>query len=250
MNRFSIVSCVNLEKAENGYCGPAIALGCVTDPSLVLFFPITAEKADILNYLIKDGDYGINTEVIGLYKTMIDSWTSSNQFLSGIILDCTYDQELNDDIMDVTLSLSNSTSGLLESVVHVNFVNSMILAAMRDIEVIVTMKLLNKLLPEENEENEDENGELFSQLGDSMVNKFPEDGKILDIVKGIMNGNFFNSETNGDKPNSPKPLEPKPSDPVKSTKKPSDSNNSVSKSKSRSDKNSSNGSNGDDNRKS
>jgi len=218
MNRFSIISCVNLEKGENGYCGPAIALGCVTDPSLVLFFPVSPEKADILNYLIKDGEYGINTEVIGLYKTMIDSWSYSNQFLSGIILDCEYEKELQDDIMYVTLSLSNSVSGLLESVVNVNFVNSIILAAIQDIEVIVTMKLLNKLLPEEDEveDEEVENNIKHNPIDPKVVinnGKFPEDSKILDIVRGIMESSNKNEVKDVNSTD-------KPSDEIKKTKSP------------------------------
>ena len=182
MNKFMIVSCVELDKSENGYGGPAIVLGCVADPSLVLFFPIPQDKGDMLNYLLKEGDYNINTEIIGLYKTMLDSWMAGNRFLSGIILDCVYDEETDDEIMNVEFVLSNRSSGLIESVVPVSFVNSMILAAMQGLEVIVTMKLFNKLLPDDEEEDDNE-----EEVEDNK-NAFPEDIEILDIVKGIMDG--------------------------------------------------------------
>jgi len=186
MNKFMIVSCVELDKSENGYGGPAIVLGCVADPLLVLFFPIPQDKAEMLNYLLKEGDYNINTESIGLYKTMLDSWMAGNRFLSGIILDCIYDEETDDEIMNVEFVLSNRSSGLIESVVPVSFVNSMILAAMQGLEVIVTMKLLDKLLPDDDDdEDEEDNNEEDVEDNKSA---FPEDNAILDIVKGIMDG--------------------------------------------------------------
>ena len=206
MNKFVIVSCVELDKGQtnNGYVGPAIVLNCVADPSIVLFFPIASDKAATINYLIKDGEYGINTDILGVYKTMIESWDSGNRFLSGIIIDCIHDEELNDEIMNVELAISDSISGFVDSVVPVSFVNAMMLAAMQQMEVIVTTKLINKLLPEESEEETEENETPSNASKDKQTNKFPEDGKILDIVKGIMDGNFFEDKGEGNVANSSK----------------------------------------------
>ena len=52
VKKFIILSCVSVD--EDGYSGPAVALGCVEDPSLVLLFPIMAENAYLIQKIIYD----------------------------------------------------------------------------------------------------------------------------------------------------------------------------------------------------
>lgn len=180
MNKFVIMSCVNFsqdEAEDMGYSGPVVALGCVNDPRIVLFFPVTAEKMNLLNYILKNQTFDINTEILGIYKTMIDSWTNGDRFLSGILMDCDYDDKAKEDLMQVKLLISSSVTGQIDSIVPINFVNAIVLSAIQRIELIVSTKLLNKLLPEDIESEDD---------GDD--HPFPEDKKILDIVKDIMEG--------------------------------------------------------------
>jgi len=187
MKKFVIISSVKMDAEENGggYDGPAVVLACTSDPSVVLFFPVPPEKADIIGYLTHEGGYDINTETLGLYKTMIDSWSNGDRFLSGIVMDCVNSDkgdkgdDVDDDVMQVEILISDSISGLVDSIVPVSFLNSIILAAIQKIEIIMSDKLLNKLLPQEESEDEED---FYTQ------SHFPEDKKIIDIVKDIMEG--------------------------------------------------------------
>lgn len=175
MNKFEIVKCIDVNEAD--YDGTCIILASVSDPSFMLFFPISKENAKTINYVLKDNSkYDINTNVLGIYKTMVDSWASSDRFLSGIIMDSFYNDEVKEDVLTIRLALSNQ-DGTLDSLVYVNFLHAMLLAAMEQVDVIVSDKLLSKMVPE-NENQEPKRSSAH----------FPEDKKIVDIARKIMGG--------------------------------------------------------------
>jgi hypothetical protein len=189
MNKFIVLSCVDMKQDKDlEYNGHVVILAYSSDPSFMLFFPIPKESAKILDYVLQENsDYDINTKTLGLYKTMIDSWRTTDRYLSGIILDSVYDEKADDDILTVNLALSDS-DGNLDSLVNINFVNAMIVAAMKKANVIVSEKLLVKLVPTDEEEMEGQD-----RVED---HPFPEDKKILNIVKEIMSGKIKGNEEN------------------------------------------------------
>ena len=91
MNKFSIFSCINVEEAD--YKGQCIVLSCCSDPAFMLFFPIAPEHASIINYVIEGKEYTADTSILGIYKTMVDSWKASDRYLSGIIMDSVYNEQ-------------------------------------------------------------------------------------------------------------------------------------------------------------
>lgn len=179
MNKFEIVKCIDVN--ENDYDGPCIIMACISDPEFMLFFPINKENAKIINFVLKDNSkYDINTNIIGIYKIMVDSWTSSDRFLSGIIMDAVYNEEAKDEVLMIRLALSDVKSGDIDSLVYVNFLHAMLLSAMERANIIVSDKLLEKMMPDD-ERNEENRRNIPAP-------HFPEDKKIVDIAKKIMGG--------------------------------------------------------------
>lgn len=177
MNRFTVIKCTDVN--EDGYKGSCVIMASSTDPSFMLFFPINKENAKTINYVLKDNSqFDINTNILGIYRTMIDSWYNSDRFLSGIIMDTIYDEELDDEVLMIRLALSD-TNGNLDSLVYVNFLHAILLAAMEKVDVIVSDKLLAQMMPDD---EKDENP------ATRPAPHFPEDKKIVDIAKKIMGG--------------------------------------------------------------
>jgi len=195
MNKFGILDCVEVD--ENGYKGPCVILVCISEPNFMLFFPVSKENSDVINYVLKEeGEYDVNTNVIGIYKTMIDSWNSSDRYLSGIIMDVVYDKELKDDVLMIRLALAND-EGNLDSLVHVSFLHAILLTAMEGSEIIVGDKLMEQMMPSEfndNENNENnENEEKETKKNKTKTPEFPGDKKIVDIARKIMSGKIKDS---------------------------------------------------------
>ena len=181
MNRFGVLECVEIK--EKDYQGFVVALVSITDPTFVLFFPINKENAKVINFVLDDKNHiSADTNVLGLYKTMIDTWRSSDKYLSGIIMDSVYSEEADGDVLMIRLALSDN-NGDLENLVYVNFLHGIMLAAIEGVDVIVNDKLIEKMVPEEG--NYDKFGKNISQKPDT---HFPEDKKLMDIAKKIMSG--------------------------------------------------------------
>ena len=174
MNRFRLLKCIDAK--EEGYNGTCIVMSCVSNPSFVLFFPISKDSSKIINYVLKENSkYDINTNIVGIYKTMVDSWKASDRYLSGIIMDTVYDEELKDDILSIKLVLADS-DGFIDGLVPVNFLHAVMLSAMEKTDIVMGDKLLSHMIPDEEEEKS------------TPTQHFPEDKKIVDIAKKIMNG--------------------------------------------------------------
>jgi len=194
MNKFIILSCIDVK--EDDYSGPCVILGCVSDPSFMLFFPVSNENAKVIKYVL-DGndDYDINTNVLGIYKTMVSSWDASDMYLSGVIMDAVYDETLDDNILSIRLALSNQGSGHLDSLVRVNFLHAVLLAAMEEVEIIVSDKLLEQFKPHSDSGIEEYNEDCPKKHKKKASQHFPEDKEIVDIAKKIMSGKIQNNDS-------------------------------------------------------
>ncbi len=206
MNKFSILSCVNVK--ENGYDGPCVILSCTADPSFMLFFPMTEENGKIINYVMNGkNEYDINTNILGIYRTMIDSWNSSGRYLAGIVMDSNHIGDKNEYELIIRLALCDHI-GNIDSLVRVNFLHAILLAAMEEVDIIVSEDLIAQMLPtkdledsnlfERDDEEEGEDGDDFEPLdenisrrlskGKKKISLYPEDKNIVDIAKKIMSG--------------------------------------------------------------
>ena len=200
MNKFLIFPCIKQEDGK-GYNGPVVTLACASNISFALFFPVSEENAALINFVLeekKDKKPDINTNILGVYKTMMDSWRAGERFLSGILMDVVFDTATEEEVITVKLLLSDE-DGNIDSVTKVNFTHAVLIAAMERKEIIVSDDLLDKLMPkDEREECEDCDGcgecEEDSDVADTKKpnkeenKKYPIDKDILDIAKQIMQG--------------------------------------------------------------
>lgn len=202
MNKFLVFPCIK-QDIDNGYSGPVVMLACASNISFVLFFPISEENASMLNYVLENPPEKQNINIgstLGVYKAMLDAWSAGDRFLSGILLDTEYDMESKQEVISARLVISNE-GGPVDSIVKVNFVHAILLAAMDRKEILVTKYLLSKLVPihgknsEEDEEDDGGDGSVQSKSPkrsnkeESLDPKaFPIDKEILDLAKKIMSG--------------------------------------------------------------
>jgi len=185
MNKFMVFSCVVPKDNDNT---PHVVLSCVNDPNFALFFPINEETASVLKYIVDgNGQYDINTNILGIYKTMIDSWDTSDNYLSGIIMDLIYNKVSKEETLSIRLAISSKITGEIEGLVYVNFINAIMLSALEKINIVISDLIISKMLPPE---------ELPGLEKDNKVSKnnFPEDKNILDIAKQIMSGQIKNKK--------------------------------------------------------
>ena len=183
MNKFVVFPCVNQEDGEN-YNGPVVSMANTTNVHFMLFFPIAEEYSNLINFLLKDDKKtNANFQILSVYQTMLDSWKAGDRYLSGIIMDMKYDEELEDDIISSTLAICDSM-GNLDAILDVNFVHAVMLAAMERKEIIVTESLLNQLMPLPEDDEEYDEG----SSNEDGANPFPVDKQILDIAKSIISG--------------------------------------------------------------
>jgi hypothetical protein len=209
MNKFLVFPCIKKNEID-GYSGPLVTLANENNISFSLFFPISEENANLINYILETppNKHSLNdVGVIGMCKTMISSWGAGERFLSGIHMDTEYDLESEQDIITIRLIISDR-HGEIDSVLRVNFVHAIILAAIARRDIMVTNCLLEKLIPKdkdgmENEMDEDENDDNENdedndddkpdkpdkpESPEMLKRKFPVDKEILDIAKKIMTG--------------------------------------------------------------
>jgi len=180
MNKFLVLPCFD-QTEEDGHQGTVVSLSNVSNPSFMLFFPFDQEYAKLINIVLKKEEEASKTDlhILSTYQTMVNSWKAGDRYLSGIVLDYEYDEELEEEIIAPTLVICDS-NGNVDALLKVNFVQSVILAALERKEMIVTDDLLQSLLPDEESEEAIEEDEEKA--------KFPIDRQILDIAKEIMTG--------------------------------------------------------------
>lgn len=197
MNRFILFPCV-VQKDDSDYTGPLASLVSQINENMVLFFPISEDNASLINFSLNEENrkkMTVNQDIVGIYKTMIESWKSGDRHISGVILDAKYDTEAKEDVIDASVILIDA-DGNIDTVVKTNFVHAMVVVAIEDMEVYVTDDLFSKLRPHgvEGEEN-DEEDEDSEEGGDKPKtppqlpkNEFPVDNNIISIARQIMNG--------------------------------------------------------------
>jgi len=194
MNKFYVFPSIKDDGTLQNYHGSILPLACTNNMSFVLFFPIPEHAAKLIDYILKENpkNYNINMDTIGVYKTMLDSWRVGGRFLSGIILDSSYDKESNEDIILAQLMVSDE-SGIMDSIVKVNFVTAVTLAALERQEVLVSSELLEKLMPSQDEDEEGDK-DIADEI-DKTKSKYPVDNDILEMAKKIMSGKIQGQET-------------------------------------------------------
>jgi len=181
MNKFLVLPCFD-QTEEEGYQGTVVSMANASNPSFMLFFPFDPEYAKLINIMLKKEEASkTDLHILSTYQTMVNSWKAGDRYLSGIILDFEYDEESEDEIIAPTLIICDS-NGNVDALLKVNFVQSVILAALERKEMIVTDDLLQSLLPDDDDDDDDEDED------DEEKAKFPIDKQILDIAKEIMTG--------------------------------------------------------------
>jgi len=202
MNKFLVFPCTVKDNKE-GYNGHVVPLVCASSTGFAIFFPISDENAKIINKLlekpINKEELDLNTSnILSIYKTMVDSWNSGGKYLSGIYMDMEIDPNDKTEIISVKSIISTNHGGYVDNVIKMNFIHAIIIAAMYRFEIVISKELIEKLMPNLDNENEDENTDvednelkdppsaLSKKIGKN--NKFPKDSQILKIAKKIMNG--------------------------------------------------------------
>jgi len=195
MSKFNVYPCLkNGLSDNNGYKGPVITLVSSSDESFVLFFPVSEYHAGMINFFLQNNkkDYDCDTKEVGVYKTIIDSWNAGERYLSGVLMDI--DNSSEEEYIIVQLVISNE-DGKIDSVVRANFTHGIILAAIERVEIIISDKMLSKIIPPEDESSDgsdDEEDKIKDKSKDKVKNKdnqqMPVDQNILEIARRIMSG--------------------------------------------------------------
>jgi hypothetical protein len=177
MNLFKIVTCVDLREempeelkdVTTSSNGPVIIMNNIDWPSTFLFFPVQDENMEFINNVMNGEE---EPESLSLYKTMMDSWKSNGNFLSGIVCDVHFEPK-EDSSPKITLDLALSDSeGMLISMVPVSLFDAAIISIIKDMEFVITERFLNTLIP--------------NASGEEELADFPEDHNIESIVKDIL----------------------------------------------------------------
>ena len=190
MNIFRPVSCINLKDEDIGnlypelpkpsYNGPIVILENTIWPSLFLFFPTSKKNMDLIKQAMSGST---ESKALSIYKTMIDSWKGSGNYLTGIIMDLNYEPNSSEPKILVNFALASSVDGRLQSLVPVSFVDSVIISVLLKQDYMVGVRLLNLMLPE--------NQEMDS--ADDTFHAFQDDKDIKNIVKSILEGKIQDS---------------------------------------------------------
>jgi len=191
-------------------------MACASDPAFMLFFPVSEDNSQTISYVLEgNDDYDINTNILGLYRTMINSWKSSDRYLSGIIMDSSYDKESKEEVLLIRLALANQ-NGDIDSLVRVNFLHAVLIAAMEKVDIIISDDLIEQMLPPDFPEDISDSifneEDMYDYEDDKIVNKSqmnlrqkgkeefssPEDQNIVDIARKIMSGKIKDKESDKD----------------------------------------------------
>jgi hypothetical protein len=185
INKFIVFSCIKVDEAHSEY---AVVLTSIADPSMNLLFPIKKEDAKIINSILEDKiNYDIDDNVVGVYKTMIDSWEANDHHLAGIIIDPGYDKKSKEDIVNIRLMLIND-EGELDGLVPVSFIHAVYLSSMEKIFIIINDALLEDVRGGNSEESDDKIQQQIDKVMHKRTQGFPEDKEIMNIAKKIMSG--------------------------------------------------------------
>jgi len=189
MNRFQVMPCIDHSEVNEGAPdGLVLPLASEIENNCVLFFPVPDEIGTLVNHLLETEEAGPQElSLIDVFKTMIATWRAGDRFLSGILLDNSYNFEEEEETLQVNITLSSVTDGYIEAVTKINFLHAIVISVLEGVDVMVSNELLNKLLPEaigEDEINDDQ----FSEGIDDYADSFPVDEDILKIVRKIMSG--------------------------------------------------------------
>jgi len=189
MNRFQVMPCIPQEEINGEGEGLVLPLASEIENNCVLFFPVSNDIGKLINYLLESEEVEEQQiHMIEVFRTMIDTWRSGERFLSGIFIDANYDENSQEDIINVNIMLSDTADGYVQAVIKVNFIHAIVISVMEDVEIMISNELLNKLLPESfaDEDYDGDNDDFDDEISDS--DSFPVDENIIEIAKKIMGG--------------------------------------------------------------
>jgi len=215
MNKFTVLSCVNLDDVKGtDYRGPAVVLVNTSDSDNMLFFPVSQDQSSIIKKALEsDVSYDADMSILGIYKTMLDSWKAGDRYLSGISIETIVEhvntaskdniqhEDKNPDDNEeegnsntgkievplIRLIISDS-NGMIDSLVRVNFIHAILLAALLDIEIIISDRVLGEMMPN----TDDIASDALIKKVQNKNSAFPEDNNIIGIAKQIMQGKIKN----------------------------------------------------------
>jgi hypothetical protein len=186
MEKFAILPCTKQDKVEHDYNGYVIGLVNVQNPHFIIFFPVVEEGAHMINFLLEpkeNKDSPVDIKTLSVFKTMIDTWKASNIFLSGVVMDV--EQEKDDGMILVSLYLSDTNTGKIDSIVSVNFLHAVIISVMEQTPIIISDNLLHNIMPDDEEES---CPNCQKPEKKEKKKKYPKDKNIIDIARKIMSG--------------------------------------------------------------
>lgn len=186
MNKFTVFPCMKMDKGDaDSYDGNAIVMVCEQDPSVVLMFPANAKEASLVNTALGENKSKSNEVSLSIYRTMLESWFEGCLHLSGVLLDIDFGEDKKEEFIDVKLVIINK-DGNIDGFIDTCFTHAIILAAMDDTKIIVTDRLLDKLIPPEKQTKDSETSDLAKKMN------YPEDKKLLELAQKIMSGKLKN----------------------------------------------------------
>lgn len=195
MNIFRPVSCINLkdehiqntypDMKKSSYNGPIVILENTLWTGLFLFFPTSKRNMDLINQAMSGSP---DVKALSIYRTMIDSWKGSGNYLAGIIMDLSYEPNSDQPKMIVNFALASSSEGTLQSLVPVSFVDSVIISVILKQDYMVGVRLLNLMLPENKVDGDN----------DDEYHGVHNDQNIKNIVKDILEGKIQDQSDNED----------------------------------------------------
>jgi hypothetical protein len=196
MNKFLVFPCSEqLRDKEDEYHGAVVSLVSADNSNLTLFFPIPHNYHDLINHILKEDVIETHEyQLISIYMAMLDSWRASERYLAGIILDIEYKKDIEEDNIFPSIILCDQ-NGNVDSVMPISFIHAVALGAIEKKEILVSDKLMEKLLPNDDEDDEDESLYENEEFDDKSL---PLDQSILDIAKNIMYGKNKSTDTSED----------------------------------------------------
>lgn len=186
MNKFFIFPSINIDEkqGEKSYKGLAVPFVNSSDVTFVLIFPVEDRFAKMIDFSLNpDGkdDLEDDMALLHAYQTIIDSISTGDNYLSGIMMDYTCLPGQEQGWISSRLII-NDTLGNLETIIEVQFIQAVVISAMLKKEVSITQQLLSYLTNEnENSTSSDDTDSIKKESA-----KYPVDSKILNIAKEIM----------------------------------------------------------------
>jgi hypothetical protein len=195
MNKFRVDKCIYKgEDEEDGPMdNPFVTLVSELTGMEKILFPIPEEYALMINTIIKEFEenqssrFDVNSNKLGVYMTMLQSWNKSGVFLSGFQIDFTSVSAPNGgevEVIDVSMILSSIADGYVEAIVEISFHNAAVLASILNLPLHLSDNLISKLTSARDGEEDGENED--NKSSQDLKNKYPIEKGVIRIAKDLL----------------------------------------------------------------